>query len=230
MPRRREPLGPSAPYSSCSSPTTGERSSEPTRRTASSTPGMNDSRSTESWRIVSVWPAPPKMHLLVGHQAGQAHRVDRLVHVAAGLGDQLGRPLGGARRGVELAVVVQLDDLALRHVAPPPRRRTSSSAPRRSRSWAPRTGSPPPRRPATRSRRRWCPSRSARPPRGTCARWRAPCRASRSRPPRRRRPARRPAPSPAAGRRARPAPCRPRPRPRGRPSAPCAPRRRRRRR
>ena len=32
-----------------------------TRRTASSTPGMNDSRLSESWRIVSVWPRPPRM-------------------------------------------------------------------------------------------------------------------------------------------------------------------------
>ena len=31
------------------------------RRTASSTPGMNDSRSIESWRIVSVWPTSPRM-------------------------------------------------------------------------------------------------------------------------------------------------------------------------
>ena len=113
---------------------TGERSSEPTVRTASSTPGMNDSRSIESWRIVSVWPGAAEEHLLVGHQAGQAHRVDRLVHVPAGRRDQLGGALGRARRGVELAVVVQLDDLALGHVRAPPARRTASSAPRRSRS------------------------------------------------------------------------------------------------
>ena len=54
--------------------------------------------------------------LLVRDEPGQPHRVDRLVHVAAGLGDQLGRALGGARRGVELAVVVELDDLDLGHV------------------------------------------------------------------------------------------------------------------
>ncbi len=40
-------------------PTVGEASSSPTRRTASSTPGMNDSRSIESCRIASVWPGPP---------------------------------------------------------------------------------------------------------------------------------------------------------------------------
>ncbi len=48
--RGPQPASPSR----CSSPTTGERSSEPTRRIASSTPGMNDSRAIESWRIVSV--------------------------------------------------------------------------------------------------------------------------------------------------------------------------------
>src|SRR4051794_5122052 len=47
--------------SNCSSPTTGERSSDPTLRTASSTPGMNDSREIESCLMVSVSPRPPKM-------------------------------------------------------------------------------------------------------------------------------------------------------------------------
>ena len=92
------------------------RAVAPTRRTASSTPGMNELRSIESWRIVSVWPSPPKIDLLVGDEARQADRVDRLVDVAAGLGDQLGGPLRGARRRVELAVVVKLDDLDLGHV------------------------------------------------------------------------------------------------------------------
>ena len=32
----------------------GDSLSSPTLRTAKSTPGMNDSRSIESWRIVSV--------------------------------------------------------------------------------------------------------------------------------------------------------------------------------
>ena len=40
--------------SSRSSPTVGECSSVATFRTASSTPGMNDSRAVESWRRVSV--------------------------------------------------------------------------------------------------------------------------------------------------------------------------------
>src|SRR6185436_2145866 len=50
-----------AHYRRCSSPTTGESSSEPTLRIASRTPGMNDVRSVESWRIVSVWPTSPRM-------------------------------------------------------------------------------------------------------------------------------------------------------------------------
>ena len=60
---------------------------------------------------------PAEQDLLVGHQAGQAHRVDRLVDVPAGRRDQLRGARRGARRGVELAVVMQLDDLALGHVA-----------------------------------------------------------------------------------------------------------------
>src|SRR3954447_1889331 len=44
----------------CSTPTTGERSSDPTLRTASSTPGMNEVRSIESCLIVSVWPTSPR--------------------------------------------------------------------------------------------------------------------------------------------------------------------------
>ena len=54
--------------------------------------------------------------LLVGDQAWEADRVDRLVDVASPLRDQLGGPLRGSRRGVELAVVMELDDLALGHV------------------------------------------------------------------------------------------------------------------
>ena len=42
--------------------------------------------------------------------------MDRLVDIAAGFSDQLRRPLGSSGRGVELAVVMELDDLALRHV------------------------------------------------------------------------------------------------------------------
>ena len=54
--------------------------------------------------------------LLVGDQPGEPNRVDRLVDVASPLRDQLGGPLRGSRWGVELAVVMELDDLALGHV------------------------------------------------------------------------------------------------------------------
>ena len=142
-----------APQSSCSRPTVKRSGSSPTLRTASSTPGMNERRSIESWRIVSVWPSPPKIDLLVGDEAGQAHRVDRLVDVAAGLADQLGGPLRGARRRVELAVVVQLDDLALGHVRRRPAARPASSARRRSRSsGATKQFASPPSSPRRRSR------------------------------------------------------------------------------
>ena len=53
--------------------------------------------------------------LLVGDEARQPDRVDRLVDVGAGRGEQLGGPRGGARGLVELAVVVELDDLDLGH-------------------------------------------------------------------------------------------------------------------
>jgi hypothetical protein len=55
-------------------------------------------------------------HLLVRHQAGQADRVDRLVDVGASLAEQVRGVRRGSRRGVQLAVVVQLDDLALRQM------------------------------------------------------------------------------------------------------------------
>ena len=81
----------------------------------------------------------------------------------------LGGGDGGARRRVDLAVVVELDDLRAVEVRAPPARRTASSAPRRWRSWArsPRWHSarskrrrqlPRPRRPRTRS----CPRPRAR--------------------------------------------------------------------
>src|SRR5919107_610130 len=40
---------------------TGDSVSPPTLRIASRTPGMNDVRSVESWRMVSVCPTPPRM-------------------------------------------------------------------------------------------------------------------------------------------------------------------------
>ena len=116
-------------------------------------------------------PEPPKMTSWCATRPGQAHGVDRLVHVAARLADQLGRARGGARRGVELRVVVQLDDLALGHVLGRAAWATSiiSTAPiakfgatkRFARAHALELA---------RSRRRWCPSRSARRPRGSRAR------------------------------------------------------------
>ena len=54
--------------------------------------------------------------LLMGDEPGEPDRVDRLVDVGAGVAEQLGRPGGRARGLVELAVVVELDDLDLRHV------------------------------------------------------------------------------------------------------------------
>ena len=100
-------------------------------RTASSTPGMNDDRSYESWRIVSVSPGRAEDDLLVRDHAPHPHRVhpDRVVDepAARALGDRVeGRVRGpllrsrrhpvrgehrGARRRVDLLVVVQLDDL-----------------------------------------------------------------------------------------------------------------------
>ena len=97
-------------------PDHGGSGSVGTARTASSTPGMNDSRSSESWRIVRVSPCAAEDDLLVRDEAGQADRVDR--HLAA---DRRPHQRRGARRGaarrVELAVVMQLDDLGLRRSA-----------------------------------------------------------------------------------------------------------------
>ena len=53
----------------------------------------------------------------MGYQAGQPHRVDRRLRSAAGGRHQHGGPSRGAARRVELAVVVELDDLRLGHVA-----------------------------------------------------------------------------------------------------------------
>jgi hypothetical protein len=59
-------------------------------------------------------------HLLVGHEPGQAHRVDRDLGCAAGLGARFSHQRGRARRGaarlVELAIVMELDDLGFGHV------------------------------------------------------------------------------------------------------------------
>src|SRR5205823_5294411 len=49
------------PYRSFSSPTVNGSGSSGTRRTARTTPGMNERRSIESWRMVRVWPSLPKI-------------------------------------------------------------------------------------------------------------------------------------------------------------------------
>ena len=76
---------------------------------------MNELRSIESWRIESVCPSTAEDDLLMGDEPREADRVDRLVDVGAGVAEQL----RGTRRGsgglVELAVVMQLDDLDLGH-------------------------------------------------------------------------------------------------------------------
>ena len=102
-------------------------------RMPASTPGVNETRSRESWRIVRVSPAVAEDDLLVRHEAADAQAVHadavdvgatraletggrRVGHrgaagLAAGGGDQLCRAPRGAGRGVGLVGVVQLDDL-----------------------------------------------------------------------------------------------------------------------
>ena len=50
-------------------------------RTASRTPGMKERRSIESWRTLERLPLAAEDDFLVGDEAGQPHRVDRLVDV-----------------------------------------------------------------------------------------------------------------------------------------------------
>src|SRR5262245_1823691 len=61
-------------------------------------------------------PLSAELPLLGRDEARQAHRVNRLVDVAAVLANQLGGPLRVPRGRVELAIVVELDDLALGHL------------------------------------------------------------------------------------------------------------------
>src|SRR5436190_2910184 len=61
-------------------------------------------------------PHAAEYDLLVGHQSRQSHGVNRLVNVAPGGANELGRALGRPRGSVDLSVVMELDDLALRHV------------------------------------------------------------------------------------------------------------------
>ena len=77
---------------------------------------MKEERSIESWRIVSVWPGPPKMTSWCATRPGRRTEwIGSWTLPPASL-DQLGSPRRGARRRVDLPVVVQLDDLALGHV------------------------------------------------------------------------------------------------------------------
>ena len=112
--------GPSDPMertsSSVSSPTVSGSGSAPTRRQASTTPGMNELRSIESWRIVSVWPSPPKTTSWWATRPGSRIEWIGSWTLAPAAREQLGGAGGGSRRLVELAVVVELDDLDLGHV------------------------------------------------------------------------------------------------------------------
>ncbi len=76
------------------------------RSSASRTPGTNASREVVSWLIVRVWPGRAEDDLLVRDEAGQTDGVDRNLARHAG-----GRRLRGARRCVELRLVMELDDL-----------------------------------------------------------------------------------------------------------------------
>ena len=203
-----------------------------TLRTASSTPGMKDSREIESWRTVSVWPRPPKITSWCATRPGSRTLWIGGVRAPAGLRDQLRRALRGARRRVELRVVVQLDDLAVGHVGSDQLRRLhhQHGADRevgRDQAVARATARPPPAAP------RPAPASSPVVPTTTwvsCSRHRRVFSNTvdghrevddhvRAR--LRRAPAR--ATCRAPGRRGPPAPCRRRPRPRRRPSAPMRP-------
>ena len=102
--------------SSFSRPTVKRSGSSPTLRTASSTPGMKERRSIESWRIESVWPSPPKITSWWATRPGSRTEWIGWWTLPPAASISSCGALGGARGGVELAVVVQLDDLALGHV------------------------------------------------------------------------------------------------------------------
>ena len=76
---------------------------------------MNDSRSIESWRIVSVCPTSPRITSWWATSPGR-----RTEWIGTSAERLAAHQLGGARRGaarrVELAVVVELDDLRPGHV------------------------------------------------------------------------------------------------------------------
>ena len=112
----------------------GRAAGWPAPRTASSTPGMNEARSSESCRMVSVSPCPPsstswwatspasRTECTCTPVHARAPRAPAAAVVVAsgdraqpgrgpGRGDQLRGPGRGAGRGVDLVRVVQLDDL-----------------------------------------------------------------------------------------------------------------------
>ena len=116
--------------SSASSPSV--RSSSPAIvRTASSTPGMNDDRSYVSWRIESVWPVVPSSTswcATIPRMRTECTRISSSTspprapsattvvvgsspHSCDAAAIRLRGGHGGARRCVDLLVVVELDDL-----------------------------------------------------------------------------------------------------------------------
>ena len=127
-------------YRMFSRPTTSPCSAR-TRLTASSTPGMNDSRERESCRMVSVSPRPPKMTSWWATSPGDARcgwGPPSHARLTPGLFDpQAGEP-DVPEGASSLRFVVELDDLAGAEVLRPPARRTASSAPRPWRNWEPR--------------------------------------------------------------------------------------------
>ncbi len=103
---------------------------------------MKERRSIESWRIESVWPSPPKITSWWATRPGRRTEWIGWWTLPPAASISSCGALGGAGRRVELAVVVQLDDLALGHVRGDRLRRPPSAARRRSRSWGRRSSWP----------------------------------------------------------------------------------------
>ena len=77
---------------------------------------MNDSRSIESCRMVSVWPTSPKITSWWATSPAAGPSGSAASPFPEACAHQRGGPGGGPARRVDLAVVVELDDLGLRHV------------------------------------------------------------------------------------------------------------------
>ena len=172
--RRPEPS-----KSSFSRPTVKRSGSSPTLRTASSTPGMKERRSIESWRSDSVWPSPPKITSWWATRPGSRTEWIGWWTLPPAASISSCGALGGARGGVELAVVVQLDDLALGHVRGDRLRdlHQQHGADREvGGDEAVGARRPRPRPWRRRGRSRWCRRRRGRRPRGRRGRWRGRCR------------------------------------------------------